>query len=315
MKKSLFILAGLMFTTFVFQAQETNTTTPAGNNTEQKQAEFDKKFRFGLKITPQTVWLKSNNTNSSGSGIGMGFGFGLMMDIKLSDIIRFSTGIGGEFDGGWVKYRYVTGSANPADDFNVNVVMNNENTLVEAKDGLKNSEYDLVNGNTQYILNDRKYRATFVNIPLLLKMMTQEYSGMRYFFNFGGELGIRAGLKANDSYAGGVTAKAGTGGAITTSTVGATEVKNINVGKDGSLIPMRVGMNLGFGVEYRLGGSTALLVSANYFHSFTNLMRNESKFLTKGLDNKYDAANGWNFAGLNQGYFARAVRLNIGLMF
>jgi hypothetical protein len=315
MKKSLSILVGLMFTTFVFHAQETNTTTPAGNNTEQRQAEFDRKFRFGLKITPQTVWLKSNNTNSNGSGIGMGFGFGLMMDIKLSEIIRFSTGIGGEFDGGWVKYKYVTGSANPADDFNVNVVMNNENTLIEAKDGLKNSEYDLVNGNTQYILNDRKYRATFVNIPLLLKMMTQEYGGIRYFFNFGGELGIRAGLKANDSYAGGVTAKAGTGGAITTSTVGATEVKNINIGKDGSLIPMRVGMNLGFGVEYRLGGSTALMVSANYFHAFTNLMRNESKFLTKGLDNKYDAANGWNFAGLNQGYFARAVRLNIGLMF
>lgn len=315
MKKSLFIIGTSLLLSSVMMSQDTNTATPGPNNTDQKQAEFDKKFRFGLKITPQTVWLKSNNTNSNGSGVGLGFGFGLMMDIKLSDIIRFSTGIGGEFDGGWVKYKYVSGSANPSDDFSVNTVMNNENVLVEAKDGLKNSEYDLVNGNTQFILNDRKYRSTFVNIPILLKMMTQEYSGMRYFFNFGGELGIRAGLKANDSYAGGVKATAGTGGAITTSSVGATEIKNINIGKDGSLIPMRLGMNLGFGVEYRLGGSTALLLSANYFHSFTNLMRNESKFLTKGVSNTYDATNGWNFAGLNQGYFARAVRLNIGLMF
>lgn len=315
MKKSLSIFAGALLMLSLVQAQNTNTITPSNNNTDLKQADFDKKFRFGLKITPQTVWLKSNNTISSGSGISTGFGFGMMMDIKLSDIIRFSTGIGGEFDGGWVKYRYISGSTNPNDDFSVNMVMNNENAILEAKDGLKNSEYDLINGNTQYTLNERKFRSTFVNIPILLKMMTQEYSGLRYFFNFGGELGIRAGLKANDSYAGGVTAKAGTGGAITTSTVGATEIKNVNIGKDGSLIPMRVGMNLGFGVEYRLGGSTSLLVSANYFHSFTNLMRNESKLLTKGVSNTYDAANGWNFAGLNQGYFARAVRLNIGLMF
>jgi hypothetical protein len=150
----------------------------------------------------------------------------------------------------------------------------------------------------------------------MLKMMTQEYSGLKYFFNFGGEIGIRAGIKANDTYVSGLKTNI-TGTTVTTAVLSGDDLKkdNINVGKDGSLLPFRVGMNLGLGTEYRLGGSTSLLFSVNYFQSFTNLMRNDSKYLTKGVDNTYSATTGWNFTPLNQGYFARAIRINIGLMF
>ena len=289
---------------FLFSAAAiAQTTTPTET---PKQAEFDKKFRFGIRATPQPCWLKSDNTGSKGSGSVFGFGFGLIMEFKLSDIIRFQTGIGGDFEGGWITYRN-----DP--DFNAVLVVDKENNMVEAKNGLKQSEYDQLNGNTQYVMNERKYKTTFVTIPLMLKMMTQEYSGMKYFMMFGGELGIRAGVKGSDTYALGW--KASPSGSSTAVPEADLKRDNINLGKDASLAPFRVGMNLGLGTEYRIAGSTSLLISANYFQSFTGLMKADSKYITKGIDNMYDVTNGYSFAKLQQGLTARAIRINIGFLF
>ena len=285
MKKILVILStSVLFSASVLAQTTTPTEAPKPAETP-KQENFDKKFRFGLKATPQPSWLKSNNTGSKGSGAVFGFGFGLT-----------------------INYR------NDA-EFNAKLVVDKENNMVEAKDDLKSSEYELVNGSTQYIMHERKYKTTFVTLPAMLKMMTQEYSGMKYFMMFGGEIGIRAGVKANDTYAQGIkTTITGTAAPVTT-TISELSRTNIDLGKDASIAPLRVGMNLGLGTEYRIAGSTSLVMSINYFQSFTNLMRKDSDFISKGIDNTYDAAKGWNFAPLNQGLTARAIRINIGIMF
>ncbi len=288
----------------------------AQDSQNDKQKEFDKKFRFGLRATPQASWLSSKNESAKSGGVVSAFGFGLILDFRLSDIIHFSTGIGGDFDGGYIKYKYVQDNNNPSNDFTVNMVLDKENNMIEAKDGTKLEDYILKNGHQQLTLNDRRYKATYVTIPLLLKMMTQEYNGLRYVFLFGGEAGIRTGLKANDTYHKGfkteidgtnVTTKELTGDALT--------IKGINVGKDATLIPLRFGMNLGFGVEYRIAGSTSLYTSLNYFHSFTNLMRSSSKYLSRGVDNKVFSDGSIDFSNLGQNHLARAVRLSVGLMF
>lgn len=308
MKKILFILStSLLFSASVLAQTTTPTEAPKEVETP-KQVDFDKKFRFGVRATPQPSWLKSDNTGSKGSGAVFGFGFGLMMEFKLSDIIRFQTGIGGDFEGGWITYR------NDA-EFNAKLVVDKENNMVEAKDELKSSEYEFVNGSTQYIMNERKYKTTFVTLPAMLKMMTQEYSGMKYFMMFGGEIGIRAGVKGNDTYAQGIKTTVTGTAAPATATVTELTRTNINLGKDASVAPFRVGMNLGLGTEYRIAGSTSLVVSINYFQAFTNLMRKDSKYLSKGIDNTYSASTGWDFSPLNQGLTARAIRINIGFLF
>ncbi len=308
MKKILFILStSLLFSASVLAQTTTPTEAPKSAETP-KQQDFDKKFRFGLRATPQPSWLKSDNTGSKGSGAVFGFGFGLTMEFRLSDIIHFQTGIGGDFEGGWINYR------NDA-EFNAKLVVDKENNMVEAKDELKSSEYEFVNGSTQYIMHERKYKTTFVTLPAMLKMMTQEYSGMKYFMMFGGEIGIRAGVKANDTYAQGIKTTVTGTAAPATATISELSRTNINLGKDASVAPFRVGMNLGLGTEYRIAGSTSLVMSVNYFQAFTNLMRKDSDYITKGIDNTYDAAKGWNFAPLNQGLTARAIRINIGIMF
>ncbi len=300
MKKILFTFISVSMLCASLNAQ-TNTTTPTPE-VDRKEAEFDKKFRFGIRATPQPTWYKSDNNNSKGAGATFGFGFGLIMEFRLSKIIHFSTGIGGDFEGGYISYRN-------DNDFNVNGILTSEGEYVESKDGKFTPEQQLANGNTQYILKERRVKTTFVTIPLMLKMMTEEYSGARYFANAGLELGIRAKAQAKDSYVSGIKSTV-SGTNTTTAFVGDEELtkSDINIGKDASLAPLRLGMNLGLGMEYRLGGSTSLLFSANYFQSFTNLMRKDSKYLVKAtVPNVLDP--------LNQGLFMRAVRINIGLLF
>ncbi|MDP3557133.1 MAG: outer membrane beta-barrel protein [Bacteroidota bacterium] len=293
MKKILFTFISLCLLSISLKAQEAPS---------EKQSDFDKKFRFGIRATPEPTWYKSDNNNSTGAGAYFGFGFGMIMEFKLSKIIHFSTGIGGDFEGGYINYRN-----DPT--FNINAVLTSEGEYVESKDGKFSSEVQLANGNTQVILKDRKYKTTMVTIPFLLKMMTEEYSGARYFAVFGGELGIRAGIKGNDTYVSGIKATVN-GTSTTTAFVPDEDLSkaNINLSKDASLVPLRLGMNLGLGTEYRLGGSTSLMFSVNYFQSFTNLMRKDSKYLVKATQPAvYDP--------LNQGYFMRAIRINIGLLF
>lgn len=282
------------------------TKTPSTNPVDVKEENFDKKFRFGIRATPQPTWYKSDNINSSPNGANFGFGFGMIMEIKLSKLIHFSTGIGGDFEGGRIKYRH-------EDEFSVNAVLNSEGVYVESKDGKFDPTVQLANGNTQVVLKDRKYNSTMITLPFILKMMTEEYSGARYFAMFGGELAIRAGAKATDTYYNAV--KSTVSGTTTTSTIliDASDLtkSNINIGKDASLLPFRVGMNLGLGTEYRIGGSTSFLFSVNYFQSFTNLMRNDSKYLVKAAG----PTTAITYNQLNQGYLMRAVRINIGLLF
>jgi hypothetical protein len=88
----------------------------------------------------------------------------------------------------------------------------------------------------------------------------------------------------------------------------------VNIGKDGSLVPLRFGLNVGLGTEYRLSGSTSIFLNVNYFHSFTNLMRNDSKYIY--TNRTVDPNNGTlDFTNMKQGLMARAIRINLGVMF
>jgi len=64
-----------------------------------------KKFRAGLKFSAQPSWFQSSDPNTTKLKTGFGYGFGLVTDFRLSDVIYFSTGIGGDFENSSIKYR------------------------------------------------------------------------------------------------------------------------------------------------------------------------------------------------------------------
>ena len=132
---------------------------------------------------------------------------------------------------------------------------------------------------------------------------------MRYFGSLGGELAFRLKVIAKDTYY--QVYNFGKDSVIT-STKGGTK-ENLNLGgTDGDALAgvVRVGMNFGIGCEYRLGGTTALFGSINYFKSFTSLMRSESKYLIY----KNDPVSG-DLSYIKQNLIYNAVRVSVGIMF
>jgi outer membrane protein with beta-barrel domain len=261
----------------------------------QDSDNFDKKFRFGLRVAAQPTWLSSTDNTTTKNGTGFGFGFGLVTEFKLSDIVHFSTGIGGDFETGKIKYKQdIPGGYAPG------YVLNSSGELRTPDDAKKNPAAS----DKSYLLNSRTLHTTYVTIPITLKLLTKEVSGFRYFGVFGGDLGIRVKAKADDDVS---TYNASATPPFYTLTN--TSVSNINVSKDATVVPLRFGLNVGAGAEYRISGSTSLFLSVNYFRSFTNTMRKESKYVTTGTD-----GNGNNIF-LKQNLLANAVRINVGIMF
>ncbi len=300
MKKILLLAATALLLNNFATAQ---TTTPSPE--DKKKEEFDKTFRFGLRITPQPTWYSSNDKNVGPYGAKFGFGFGLNMEFKLSDIVAFQTGIGGDFEGGKYTYKY-----DPINNYSVRYWQDNNTNefIAPKKDGdgleLKNTT------STGYLLKERSIKTTHVTIPLLLKLATKEYSGLKYFGVFGVELGIRIKQLATDTYY--ETYKYDAAGSITATDKAPPTQSAINLRSDGSLIPMRIGLNAGIGTEYRIAGSTALFFSVNYFRGFTNQLKNDSKYLIYNNTNTA-GANTYNF--IKQNIIQNAVRINIGVMF
>ncbi|MDI9340246.1 MAG: outer membrane beta-barrel protein [Sediminibacterium sp.] len=298
-----------------------STTTFAQQNAAEEQSEFDKRWRFGLRIAPQPTWFKSGNGNTAKLKGGFGFGFGLVIERKLSDLIRISTGIGGDFESGSVSYRndgYDPNNPSTNNNFAVAYVIDNSGELVEPKAGLTRDKFDYQTGTKSYILKERTIKTTHVTIPVTLKMMTKEYSGFRYFGQFGIDVGFRTAFKASDVYSYTGTYAASTSTANPNGTIvwtaGGTN-GTVPISKDGSIVPVRLGLNVGAGTEYRIAGSTSLFLSVNYFSSFTNLMRGDSKYAYTAAS--YDAPNNkyTSFAPLVQSLKMNAIRINLGVMF
>jgi len=275
---------------------------------QDKQADFDKKFRFGLRVAAQPTWFTSNDANNKPYGSKFGTGFGMNMEFRLSKIIAFATGIGADFEGG--KYTFKNDLPN---NYQVRYWQNNAAEFVEPKTGGVYSDLNNAS-NIQYILKERSIKTTHVTIPALLKMSTNEYSGFKYFGMFGAELGVRIKTIATDSYW--TSYKYDANGLVTNGVNGEGETtqENINLSKDAAVpfFPLRLGFNAGIGTEYRLGGSTSAFFSVNYFRSFSNLMSSTSNFLIYHVDN----ASGTNtYYFVKQNLIQNAIRINIGILF
>jgi hypothetical protein len=283
MKKLLLTVASISIA-FTAIAQE---ATPEKN-------EFDKKFRFGLRITPQPTWISVEDKISTRNGIGFGFGFGLNLEYHFSNIAALLTGIGGDLESGRIDYKA------PSAESKIQYWMNESKEFVVPTKENKSK-------NTVYTLKQRKFNTTHITIPIILKLSTKEYNGLKYFGMFGGELGIRTKISGSDTYV--ESGKFRNDSLLSYERkFGETEEPDIDLKTEASLIPMRFGMNAGIGTEYRLGGSTSLLFSVNYFRSFTNMMKSKSKYTYSSTDGEV-----YNF--VKQNLKLSAVRITIGIMF
>ncbi len=277
----------------------------ANTITAQDAASNDKKVRFGLRITPTPTWLRSNDTKFvENGGAKFGFGFGLQAEFGLTSTASFVTGIGGDFLGGTQTYKMGQGYVLSKD--NSTYIDYTKIDFTKEPNAQNSSNND---GNNFYVLNSRKVKTTYITIPLLLKLMTKDISGFKYFGAFGGNVAIQTKYRAEDEISqlnfNTVTNKYDIGGKST--------VKDMR--PSGDLIPLNVALNVGLGAEYNISGTTSLFLSINYIRGFINQYQATSDIMIDNMEKTINDKTISPSSGSKQSAFSDGLQINIGVLF
>jgi hypothetical protein len=268
----------------------------AGSVSAQDENEL-KNFRFGLKLSPSVNWYKPDGKIMSKNGAGVKFGGGLILEFRLAKVASIQTGLQIDLDGGKIKYNnggYTTPGANTVSYYYSNA----DDKIVEYSSvptAATPSAY------THYQLNERKFKVSYITIPLSLKLKTKEIGMMTYFGQFGVNNSFRWKAKADDKLS-----------VLDAANFGALESKsNIDITKDVSFYT--AALNFGAGAEMNLSGSTSLLIALNYNLGFTNVVKGDSDYLQKRTN---DASTGNpSFGPMPQTIKTNAVVLTVGVLF
>ncbi|MBN2730114.1 MAG: PorT family protein [Bacteroidales bacterium] len=184
----------------------------------------DKVFRFGLSGSAGMSWMKPDQDSLEYQGSKFSVGYGFMGEISLATNFALVTGfdvsyMGGKLQQAGVEHIFDT------------------DTLTS----IKNSSYKL-----QYL-----------DIPLTLKMKTNEINYITYYARIGGSFGIALSGKAENEFV----------------SIDRTKNETITIDKLGSdMAFLRANFVIGAGFEYSLGGTTTALVEASFTNGLTYLL-------------------------------------------
>lgn len=185
-------------------------------------AQDDKKFRFGLQFNPNLSWLKPNTSGYTKEGNNLGFSYGLSTEFFLSQNYLFSTGVLISSVGGKLNYQ------------GVNII--DDTTLFHTE--VKQS-----------------YNIKYVEIPLSLKLRTNEIGYMTYY----GKFGLSAGIKYKST-------SAKTYVDVTNSP------KEEKINTSDEIFFMNLWLVVGAGAEYNITGSTNVSFGITYHNGLMNAL-------------------------------------------
>ena len=256
-----------------------------------------KNFRFGLKVTPSVNWYTPEGKLMSSNGAGVKFGGGLILEFRLAKVASLQTGLQIDSEGGKIKYNNGGVAANTSTmSYYYNIADDNINTYNSS-----DTSAAWISGNTHYQLNERQFKATYITIPLMLKLKTKEIGSFTYFGQFGFNTSFRWKATATDN----VTV-------LSPSRIGATEtLTKVDITKDMNFL--KASLAFGFGAEMNLSGTTSLLFGLNYDLGFTYAAKKESDYIEKKTYGSTAASS--SFEKMPQKLKSNAVILTVGVLF
>ena len=174
-------------------------------------------FAFGFKLGPGFDWTGSTTGAATNQGMKTGFGVGVVAEYYFADNYAIVTGVNVNMNRGHYSFlngRMTTDSVPVLETYSV----------------------------------DRKYKATVYEIPLMLKMMTNELGNLplRAYAQVGAGIGYAQRVKVQDDQA--------------TDWV-ATNKEYSN---------LRASLKIGAGAQYALDESTRLFAGVYFSHDFIN---------------------------------------------
>lgn len=177
-----------------------------------------KNFKLGLTAHPNFGYIKSDVQNVKSNGLRAGFTYGLLGDFLFADNYSFSTGL----------------------------LLSTINGQTEQSTTAMNS------GNLQTV-----YKLQYIEIPLKIKLFTNQNNGMRFFGEFGLGNGINVRAKSDIN-----------------NLSNNVSIKNQDINKD--ISKYRGSIIIGAGSEFNLSGKTNASVGLSFDNGFTSIRSMEN---------------------------------------
>ncbi|MDQ3101235.1 MAG: PorT family protein [Bacteroidota bacterium] len=224
MKKVFLLLVAFPLIAVIGRAQETTT-------------DVEERVRFGIKASPNLCWTRSDTKGLESSGTRLGYSVGLLAEfpIGVTGNYRFATGI------------YLTTIGGKTES----------STTINVVDSIDMPPREVS------VLDRRTMYLRFVELPLTIKLMTNEIGYIRYY----GQLGVIGGanLRARADYE-----------TISTSNNVVTTVSDTEINIQDDIRAIRASLVIGAGMEYNFSGQTALLAGFTYNSSIINLLEKDA---------------------------------------
>ncbi len=189
-----------------------------------------KPFRFGVKVAPNLAWISPDTEGYENDGMVPGFSWGFLADITLTENYFVKTGFSVDYLNGKLSYPH-------------------------------SMQFGDTTGLTTIGTLKRKYNLRYLEIPVTLKMRTNQFSNMAFYgeIGFGGYFNLKA--KGKDEFIPSMAS---------TPPVSAEEdIKD-------EVAFMRAALIVGGGVEYFIDESTSIIVSLNFNNGLTNILKGKN---------------------------------------
>ncbi|MBX7050528.1 MAG: PorT family protein [Flavobacteriales bacterium] len=251
----------------------------------------EQEWKIALHVDPNFSWMKPGSKDIEQGSNKLRFGFGIMIDKMFTDNYAFGTGLNVVNTGGELSYLY--------------------KSLYRSSNSSSNQEV-IVNLN-------RTYNVKYLEIPLTLKLRTNEIGYITYWAQFGVGLGMNIGAKADDELTyvriRNIVADdpntADIDEASDTWDIASikAETSEENDIKDDIKL-FRSSLIIAAGIEYNLSGNSSILAGVTFNNGFSNMLNNQGvKLDSTGnpqIYNKkpetYDLKAIGNFISLNVGF-------------
>lgn len=204
------------------------------------------RFKFGIQASPTMSWLKTDNQKIRSNGFNLGLKLGATADYYFLENYALSTGIGFGFNHGGKLSHEIGGN------FLANSILSDARYNTKGKP-----------------LPDQvkiRYHIQYVEIPLALKMRTQQFGYMRYFaqapiINLGWRTQARGDVYAEKF-----------------------DLKKENIKQD--VNPLAISWGFGGGLEYDVSPSTSIVGGLYFQKGFFDTTKNKNNYSIEELSSQ-----------------------------
>ena len=187
-----------------------------------------KPFRFGVKVAPNIAWVSPDAENYKSGGATLGFSWGFMADISLTENYFVKTGFNIDYLNGKLEYPH-------------SQILGSDTVATVG-------------------VNHRKYNLRYLEIPLTLKMRTNQFGKIAYFgeIGFGTSFNLRAKSQDEFVYNNGQS-----------SSETEEDIKD-------EISFLKESIIIGAGIEYFVDQSTSIIVELSFNNGLTNILKGEN---------------------------------------